>query len=428
MVKEFAQSWLVCPATRSPLYYKKGLLSSSEQSYPSIDGIPWLFKDPKRAMAEWSAKIQDHVAAEKLYLKHTQINLNTSKDQLANKRVSRQHEARTRNLALMQKTLSDFLKQKPGIVLPSTQQIYSYFQLFFRDWCWDSTEIDLYVDFVAENLRENAKSVLILGSGAGGLSYRLARRFPGKQFCSVEHNPFLAIMAEKIMQGKTVKLFDYTAYPNTLENAAQKWEIRTDKLDADNHQSVMCAFPDLPFAEQSFDVVIAPWFLDILELPFSTALDHAIRFLKDDGQFLFFGPANVHKPAELDQLCCEEVESHFDARFTNMESASELMLYLRSPLESQNREEKVLFVNTNGVLNRNQTSDDNSYARWIKFTPEFERFKIENETFHKILSHIQGDMGYRDLANILEREYGFESSESEHYAQTFIKRIEMQIY
>jgi len=45
-----------------------------------------------------------------------------------------------------------------------------------------------------------------------------------------------------------------------------------------------------------------------------------------------------------------------------------------------------------------------------------------------LLSHVNHDMTYRELADVLEREFGFDPAESERYVALFIKRFEMDIF
>ena len=261
--------------------------------------------------------------------------------------------------------------------------------------------------------------------GAGGLSHQLATRFPQQVFVSVEHNPFLAVCADRIMRGKSLKLFDYSAYPNALENSARKWEISGDTTAGANHRTLLCSFPELPFAEQVFDVIVVPWFLDVLELPFRDAMAHATRFLRPGGRMLFVGPANVHSPDELKQYCPEEIIALFEAGFEHVDHHQQNVRYLNSPLDSQNREESVLFVCATGVRAGVRAAGELPDPG-IRYTAELEHYKLELQTMSAILQFVDRDMSHEELAAVLVQRFGFELAESLHYAKTVIRSVEQQ--
>ncbi|MEM7209012.1 MAG: hypothetical protein AAF434_14410 [Pseudomonadota bacterium] len=432
-IDDFLAANLVCPGSGDLLRKSGDGFAAGSVSYPMLDGIPWLFADPENARLEWARKVHSYFEREALYLKHLQIRMNDSGGSLANKRLSQQHQARSKNLTWMKSTLNEFKKPQDALALPSTQQIYSYFQLFFRDWCWGHEELTRYVEYCVEHIDAKTESILILGSGAGGLSYHLANHFTSTSVISAEHNPLLALGADKIFRGKSFKLTDYSVYPRDLNHASQTWEIKAEKLSSCNHAQILCEFPNMPFREKAFDVVIAPWFLDVVDFPFGDALDCASRMIGDEGKLLFFGPANVHKSLEHHQLCREEVEAEFTLRFSDCSLQQTSIPYLQSPLDSQQRMESVLFIDAKQPNQIASALTEKAFPRSsspqkIRYTPEFERYKIENATFFHILSHVNQDMTYRELADVLEREFGFDPAESERYVELFIKRLELDIY
>jgi|GEM_PF-2269751 len=429
MINESALAVLRCPNTQLPLSLSGQQLQAQGFTYPLIKGTPWLFKQPDFMLREWGTKIQCYLEDERLQLKYLQHDLMATRSALTKQRLTLQHQARTKNLALMKKMLANFLTYPQLNIMPSTQQIYSYFQLFFRDWCWDESEIETYVDYSRQcmaSVNPNSR-ILILGSGAGGLGYRLAKHYREHQFFCIEHNPFLALGAQHIIQGKSLKLHDVSQYAKSVEQSTQKWEIKIPPLETQNHHTFLASFPDLPFEAASFDVIIAPWFLDILEQPFGQALTQATSFLKPEGKFVFFGPANVHKAALHAQLSHEEITACFERLFSQVTASTSTLFYLDSPLNSQRRQEHIAWVSATALRSNQQRSaaqiTDTEQHHDITLTPQWEQYQAKIGTYYNVMTRITHDMSYAELAVILEKEFGFSGDESLHYAQLFAKRI-----
>lgn len=425
-MKPWILDLLRCPETAEALTLKDNRLYAGVQAYPLLNGVPWLFKRPGIALLEWGTKIQNFCEEEKLQIQYLQNNAASASSALQKKRLNTLAEARIQNLSLLKKSLEAFLSYPQVPIQPSTQQVHSYFQLFFRDWCWPTDELDTYVNYVSEQLTENVSTVLILGSAAGGLSHRLSMCFPQVHFVSLEHNPFLALSAEHIMQGKELKLSDYSVYPRSIEHVSQRWTIKTTAV-GNNHQTIMGAFPELPFASECFDAVVCPWFLDILDEPFEQALIACKRALKADGKLIFFGPSNVHKDQASEQWTADEICACFERHFQRVESKTESVFYMDSPLNAQRRQEQLLFLTANAA-NRDTVSLAQTPPLQLKLTPELQQYRAMNETIMRVLSVVDKDLDTQELASRLISQFGFNEKEAAYYAEVFIRKLNMDIY
>lgn len=425
------QDWLLpllrCPATQQALTEKEGKLHSATQSYPFLHGIPCLYKNPGMALLEWGTKIQNYVNEESQQIEHLNMLARAPALELTKKRLQQQMQARQQNLDFLTSSLHAFLHYPPVPIMPSSQQIHSYFQLFFRDWCWASEELDAYTAFVSRHLGDRKLNVLVLGSGAGGLSYRLAQAHTNANIISLEHNPFLAITAERLMHGETLSMQHYESYPRSAEQAVQSWQLNADKPVGNNHQSLLAGFPHLPFVERSIDVVIAPWFFDILEQPFANAVRHALPILKDDGELLLFGPANVHKAAPEEQWTTEEMLAYLQPLFADVQHESQRLFYLDSPLAAQRRQEQIVFVHGKSPNTETRRKADDTPVK-LKVTPELQQYKAQNETMHAVLGVINEDIDVPTLAKRLQEQFGFDAKEAPYYAELFIRKIQFELY
>ncbi|MFT6631832.1 MAG: ubiquinone/menaquinone biosynthesis C-methylase UbiE [Bacteriovoracaceae bacterium] len=417
------ENLLFCPSSKEKVSLKDGELFSQSTSYPFFNKIPWLFKDPEYHFLQWGTKIESYIKEEEIYIKHLQAMTNLNENKLTRKRMTKIQEAKSKNLKVISKTLEQFRGHQQIALSASTQQIHSYFQLIFRDWSWDSDENDKYFSFVKEKMPKDAKNVLILGCGAGRLSYDLATNFTATNFISIDHNPFLLLTAQKIFEGEEVKLSDYTNYPKDIESTSKTYKIKREKNNIDNHQFVLGSFPDLPFKEQTYDMIIAPWFFDILDLKYFESVNHALKYLKPNGTFTMFGPNNVHKNYLMDQLTSEEIKEELTPFFDESSMKVETLQYLKNPLSSQNRIEDVMFFSGISPKVKDLALNTPTKPTMIHFDPTFEHHKAINQTFFNILKHIDQDMTLEELGKKLVQEFGFKESEAIYYAKNFIQKI-----
>lgn len=98
-----------------------------------------------------------------------------------------------------------------------------------------------------------------------------------------------------------------------------------------------------PFVPQSFDAVLTPWLVDIVELDFAASAAHLNRLLVPNGRWVKFGslafpwrrPALQHG---RDELLAILAESGFEV--AGVEEAT--LPYMRSPASRHGRLESVL--------------------------------------------------------------------------------------
>ncbi len=399
-------------------------LQEEFQNHRTFNSIPCLYENPDETLAEWSMKASAYFKEEEIFIKHLQSRINNQKNDLTKKRLNSLLQGRSYNLKQIKKLLSDISKNENSQTIFSSQQIHSYFELAFRDWSWGEKEIDSYLK-IAEGINFENKSVLILGSGAGGFSQKLAEKKPSAQFINVEHNPLLATIHNQIANGKEVKLHEVCEYPKEMELTCVKRRLKTQKK-IENQTVILASFPDLPFKDNIFDIIIAPWFFDILDLPFINAIVGTKDFLKPEGSLLFFGPSNIHKKELNERLCSEEIIEVFQDNFNEVSSFRNRISYLDSPLSSQNRQEEVLFIQASH--SKEYTKDFNLDFSGVdlKFTPEFEQYKLVADIKAKILSHINEDISVDGLAKVLEEKFGLTSHESKPYAKKFLDKIKFE--
>lgn len=418
---------LTCPLTGERLELSDGELCSENTSYPIFNNIPWLFKNPEYSFLEWSTKIEGFIEEEEAYTKHLLALHDLNSKELTKQRFSQIVDAKTFNLEVLKDTLSLFLGHKHIRLMPSKQQIQSYYQLIFRDWVWKTNETKTYLDFITKSVDSfEEKKILVLGAGACGLSYQLATANPTSAIIATDHNPFLFLTANKIINGEQVELFDYSNYPKRLSETSKKYSIKNTKGVANHHQ-VLSSFPNLPFNKNDFDIIICPWFLDILEIDLDEAFNESIKYLKPDGDFICISPGNKHSNDVTEQLTSSEMNSIFESHFEKSNYENTELNYLENPIESHKRVENIFMFHGKIKKEMGKKSNSNNQKKEIILTPEFAAFKQKIQVYNKILDNINEDMSFNQLAKKLITEFEFSEDEAGFYAETFVRQIKNEL-
>lgn len=391
-----------------------------------IDNIPWAFSNPKEKFIEWSNKTQTFFMLEEHNLTHLQGILNDNLVSGPQKvRVQEFIKNKHAHLKQMKKVLATFLKENKKSIVLDNQNILSYQNNIFRDWCWGQKENEIYLNYILKNLKAEQKNILVLGAGSCGLSHMLAQNTTSN-IVAVDINPYLFLVANKIMSKKHLKLYEFFDYPKHNGQSYKKWEIKDSGEEVNNHFQVFSEFESMPFKPQSFDVIIGCWFFDIIDTGLDQALLHSNHYLKSDGQLLLIGPSNFHKSKYVDKLTTDEIVTSFQENYKEVSFEVETIKYLDNPNNSYQRLEDVLF------LTANTPKDSNLFKKsadldLIRPTKELMAHKQKTEVFHKILKHIDRPITMNALAKSVQKEFGFSEEEALFYTNSVMSKLLSEI-
>lgn len=400
------------------------LLKHPIDSYSKVASIPWAYSDEKKIRARWIDKTSSYFQFEKLELRYLQNGLNSNQYTGKKKaRIQQFVKDKSSHLKSMKKVLSDLVIDSQNPTITDKQNILSYQDLIFRDWVWGKKEIDTYLNYILSHLTGNEKSILVLGAGACGLSYNLAKKTTA-DIVATDINPYLFANAKQITSNKHIKIMEFVPHPKDIQHVSIKQEIKPQK-ELPNHHMLFSDFNDMPFTEQSFDLVIACWFYDIIDNELESSIKTSANLLKDDGSLIFIGPSNFHKNKFSEQLTSLEIEEKFSKVFQKYSSEIKEVSYLNNPNSSYKRLEDILFLKCDNPLY--STASEQKGSSGFEYSTELHAYKQKIQIFNKILNNIDSSMTYDQLAIKLESEFGFTSEESLFYAENFMKRLLLEI-
>jgi hypothetical protein len=230
-----------------------------------------------------------------------------------------------------------------------------YFDLLLRDWAWDSGG-----DASAENESAFARTlaainqlpakpsrVLVLGAGAGRLSWDLHVHLKPEYTVALDSNPLVLAAADELVhQRQPIAIGEFKNFPQLGLQHAQSWTLEPP-VDHENLRANW--FPiganvwQLPFAEASFDLIITPWFIDVNGGDVRDLIGVIEAKLVPDGHWINSGPLlfTRHLPVQLKYSAPEIKEFIALAGFRLIDESVAMTDYLRSPLEARFRQEQV---------------------------------------------------------------------------------------
>ncbi|MEM7276873.1 MAG: methyltransferase domain-containing protein [Pseudomonadota bacterium] len=325
--------------------------------FPRIGDIPVLFPEPAIAIGDWQSRFDNALAK----LRHEIQSLDqaiakgTSKS-LSQKRLLAQKNAYSFQIKALKKLLAPMAKL-PGQAdrathqalrtrLPPDQGLDTYFPNIFRDWNWGENENRLSVEQIVESYEqlseEKPGTILVLGAGAGRLAHDLAQHWQAGQLYALDFNPLLMSLAAKLSSGASEELFEFPIAPKRLEDFALKRPLSAPQPASRPIHWILGNALQAPFKAGSFDLVVTPWLVDIIDDEFSAFCRRVNRLLATDGHWLSFGslafrsqnPAHCYSAEEVAEIIT--AQGFDEPRRTDVE-----MPYLASPASRHSRVETV---------------------------------------------------------------------------------------
>jgi hypothetical protein len=165
-----------------------------------------------------------------------------------------------------------------------------------RDWGWDggkNRENDDILSTVGDVIQEGSLgTVLVLGSGACRLAYDLHRRFAATETVNVDVDPLLLVGAHDVVRGGKVRLTESNLSVHETAGTGRTWDLEAPfgPLDETAFHFLLADGLDPPFAHETFDTVVTPWFIDVVPPDLRDLLGTLRSMLKPGGRWINIGP------------------------------------------------------------------------------------------------------------------------------------------
>jgi len=423
--------------------------------YPNLHGVPFLLPDPDQSLARWEARA--HSEQQRLRSKQTEcaraIDASPSTGQATLERLTHLSRAYEQQLKCLSSLLKPLLRDLPGSDhttyqalktrgLQDNTTLFSYASNLFRDWVWGDEENRQALAMLQSVALDDWGNTLVLGAGGGRLAWDIACS-GATQVVAVDINPFTTLAAQQITSAANgaaaaLTLWEFPVAPITTQDTAIEQRLSADSsASPTNLQFVLADARALPFAPGSFDTVITPWFIDVVQDPAATTAQRIHGLLKDGGQWLNFGSvafadADPAKCLLLPELCALVAANGYEQPGVTEQRGP----YLRSPHSRFARDEllhafaarKTLAVDE--VTPREPVAAQTSVPDWIN-DPEqavptlaqFQEQALATQVHAYLMSLIDGKRSIVDIALVLEERRLMTAREAVPVVQDFLAKM-----
>jgi hypothetical protein len=292
----------VCPGCRRELEVGSAdehiACTGCLQVYPRLAGIPVLLPNPEQHVQLWRRQLG-------LLLERGQRTLEAFTDKAGEAGLAPLTHARLNALARAVKNQVDDVACILGPALGGTatgaaaglpRGVVEYIGYLFRDWGWPVVgyrENEPALEELAQ-LLDGAElgRMLVLGAGACGLAQELHLRHHARETIALDIDPYLLVIAERVVRGASVRLTEASLKWIEAGEVCRRWLLQSASAPL-APEAFRCVFADgvaPPFAPESFDTVVTPWFIDQVVRDLPAFLSRLRQLLRPGGRWLNQGP------------------------------------------------------------------------------------------------------------------------------------------
>ena len=421
------------------------MCGACSSGYPVIGEIPWLFPEPRQALAEWRGRLgllTQHLASEAAAMR---ASLGEGALEAGTRRrlehVARANEDQIERLRLLltplgldQASIAETTHQGLGTRLPTEQGLTNYYVNLHRDWSWGEEENQAAMNELQALLGGNLNglgNVLVQGAGAGRLAYDLHAASDATLTVATDFNPLLLFAARELFAGRPVDLYEFPIAPRSIEDHAVLRRLAAPAPARAGLELVAADALQAPFADAAFDTVVTPWFVDIIGEPFARVAARVNLALKPGGRWINYGSLAFSRAAHAERLSLEEVSEYLPkAGFAGFESREASIPYMRSPASRHARIESTISWVANKVGPPAETPRVRVLPDWllqpdkpVPRTPAFEMQAISSRVHAFLLALINGERSMRDMARVLVEQRLMPAQEAEAQVRLFLARL-----
>lgn len=254
----------------------------------------------------------------------------------------------------------------------SAKSLFDYHDLLLRDWGWQpldgtsdnyrvySDENKLAFETVKTALQKLNKQsqaenkttsqqptrILVIGSGAGRLSWDIHCLIKPEITVALDFNPVLSLVPYYLIRKRaTISSVEIRRFPRFGLPTLHHWQLKCPEHEQTLHDTWYPLIADawsMPFADNAFDLVITPWFLDINGRDVKELIPLVEKTLVPGGYWLNYGPFLYRQETpEHEKYTSAEIREFLAlSRFELLYQAFNTQPYIHSPLSERGRLEE----------------------------------------------------------------------------------------
>ncbi|MEM9623578.1 MAG: methyltransferase domain-containing protein [Pseudomonadota bacterium] len=440
---------LACPNCRTALSANR--CHACDISFPNLDQVPFMWAEPGAALLDWRNRFNMTMAdLESQTASSDPTRLPAATRPATRQRIEQLHAALCNHREELTSLLTplkvgEALARETHLALatqlPGHHGVLSYSTQIFRDWCWGDEENEQVAAHLYEALdqhgnlhsksSEGALRILVLGCGAGRLAYDIHRQFKDAKSWALDSNPLLCLLGQAMASGQKVGLTEFPLAPVQPQDVAISREL-TAPATAQDLQFVCADATRPPFAANSFDLIVTPWLIDVIDVGLADLLTVINPLLDTGGVWLNHGSVAFNGGLPANRLDTAEVAAITEENgFTVAHRDNIALPYLQSPASRNHREEIVftqLAIKTSDIKVKSRPPQH--LPEWIVKAnvpvPLSQAFQTQLTTvrIHAfIMGLIDGERDINAMAKILEEQRLMPAAQATQAIRGFLQKM-----
>lgn len=438
---------LACPRCgRTPLELRdeKPYCGGCKIEFPLFAGLPWMFAEPAAAWHEWRARWEYLLGNMQTTRQRSVATLESENAELlesTRNRLTHRIEVEAAHIETLRELLAPLETEVPKqdiamflalrTRLPPDQGLLTYYSNVHRDWVWGEDENAASVDLLANALGDHApQRMLVLGSGAGRLTYDLHQRYAPNFTVGLDFNPLLSLIAARVSSGETMRLREFPIAPRAIEDYGAEHALACEPASPGLHWIVGDTHRP-PFPARSFDTIITPWLIDIVPEQLEEFIVRINHLLSDGGVWVNFGSLsfmNVHPEQQYTPEECQELMAAHGFEPAQIERRR--IPYLSSPSSRHGRTEEVLAWAARKHDHEKKAPKYEALPEWlvrgndsIPLTQGVSTQATSTQVHGFLLSLIDGKRTLKDIAKIAVERRLLEPQDAEATIRNFLIKM-----
>lgn len=406
--------------------------------------LPWCFQDQTQELIKWQARIHQFIGHYQTRIENIEKELTTRKEltDLNRRRLRRVKKALSENKSTISKLLAEIIQAETHEVIYKTvdpqsiaKDIDIYLTNIFRDWAWNNGENKDALNLVKQVWDDGFEQsdVAVLGAGAGRLAYDLAREFNCQNLILIDNNPLLLHLADRMIAGEELTLYELPLTPENVGDVAVEHQLKAPNRDAlSSCYCVLADVLDLPLKEESLDVIVTPWLVDVIEDDFKDFSRRLRKILKPGGQWIHLGPFGFDPSQEAKCYSTEEVlEAVKKSGFDLNQFESKSLPYLQSPYSGYGRVERVTCFRA--TKNHSRVSDAPKFAPIPSWLKDFDQpipktdfitdACFRNRIHAEVLGAINGQLSFNQIVELMQQHYKMTEQQATEALWAFLQKV-----
>jgi hypothetical protein len=344
-----------CPRCASPIDATAAVIRCDEcgQNYPRLGEIPVMLADPESWIALWRVQLE-------VVQRQAETQLGAVEAQLAYGDALPSTVARCKAMVVPARQQIADVRAVLGPLLPiAARQLeeratikspIDQIHYLFRDWGWNEgkhAENETSTSAIERALKgAPVGRMLVLGAGASRLAYEVHLRCGASETVALDLDPLLLTVAHHVIRGEKVTMTEASISVHEIASASRRWELAAPSgaIDASKFHFILADGLQPPFAPETFDTVLTPWFTDRIPPDLRDFVGVIEMVLRPGGRWVNHGPFLYPPEVPLDRRFGREemFEIAEHAGFRIDEWSSESGPHLVSPYHGRGRVEWVL--------------------------------------------------------------------------------------